>query len=69
MEDAFRYALLTLYEVNAAICRTDPNGRARQHTVLEVPALLVDPAFRRSLLELVSDLAEKRRTEVEAITG
>lgn len=55
MEDAFRFALLTLYEVNQAICAVDPDGRARQHTILEVPAVLVDPAFRRSLLGLVTD--------------
>ena len=55
MEDAFRFALLTLYEVNQAICAADPGGRGRQHTVLEVPAVLVDAAFRRSLLPLVAD--------------
>jgi hypothetical protein len=55
MEDAFRFALLTLYEVNETICAADPSGRARQHTVLDVPALLVDIAFRRSLLPLVAD--------------
>lgn len=55
MEDAFRFALLTLAEVNGAICAGDPGGRARQHTILEVPSLLVDPAFRRSLLPLVAD--------------
>ncbi len=57
MEDAFRFALLTLYEANRVICAADPRGRARQHTVLDVPALLVDPAFRRRVLELVTDLA------------
>lgn len=55
MESAFRYALLTLYEVNQAICTADPAGRSRQHTILEVPALLVDTAFRRSLVAQVSD--------------
>ncbi len=55
MEDAFRFALLTLYEANQAICAADPAGRSRQHTVLDVPAVLVDTAFRRSVLGLVSD--------------
>ncbi|WP_152413046.1 type IV secretory system conjugative DNA transfer family protein, partial [Nitrolancea hollandica] len=55
MEDAFRFALLTLYEVNQAVCGLDPAGRDRQHTILDVPALLVNPAFRRGLLGLVTD--------------
>ena len=55
MEDAFRYALLTLFEANQAICAESPVGRERQHTVLQVPTLLADGAFRRSVLELVSD--------------
>ncbi len=55
MEDAFRFALLTLYEVNQSICAADPSGRGRQHTVLDVPAVLVDTAFRRSVLPLVAD--------------
>ncbi len=55
MEDAFRFALLTLYEANQAICAADPDGRSRQHTVLDVPAVLVDTAFRRSVLGHVAD--------------
>jgi hypothetical protein len=55
MEDAFRFALLTLFEVNQAICAADPTGSSRQHTILDVPAVLVDAAFRRSLLGLVTD--------------
>src|SRR5207248_10177394 len=55
MEDAFRFALLTLFEVNQAICTADPGGRQRQHTILDIPPLLVEPAFRRSLLGLVHD--------------
>ena len=56
MEDAFRFALLTLYEANQAMCAADPkHGRERQHTVLEVPAVLVDTAFRRSVLPHVTD--------------
>lgn len=55
MEDAFRYALLTLFEVNQAICSEDTAGRERQHTLLQVPILLADDVFRRSVLDLVSD--------------
>jgi hypothetical protein len=55
MEDCFRFALLTLYEANQALCAADPHGRARQHTVLEVPAVLVDAAFRRTVLAPVAD--------------
>jgi hypothetical protein len=55
MEDAFRYALLTLFEVNQATCAEGPVGRDRQHTVLQVPMLLADGDFRRSVLGLVSD--------------
>ncbi len=55
MEDAFRFALLTLYEANQAICAAEPDGRGRQHTILDVPAVLVDTAFRRGLLQHVTD--------------
>src|SRR5204862_2466575 len=55
MEDAFRFALLTLYEANQAICAAAPDGRSRQHTILDVPAVLVDTAFRRSVLAHVTD--------------
>jgi hypothetical protein len=55
MEDAFRFALLTLFAVNQAICAVDPTGFVRQHTILDVPALPVDAGFRRSLLGLVVD--------------
>ena len=56
MEDAFRFALLTLYEANETICTADPEGgRGRQHTILDVPAVLADGAFRKSLLPLVAD--------------
>ena len=55
MADAFRFALLTLYEANAALCATDPVGRRRQHTVLEVPALLTEEGFRWEVLKLVTD--------------
>src|SRR5205807_207338 len=35
MEDAFRYALMSLFEANVEMCRADPvHGRASQHTLL-----------------------------------
>jgi len=55
MEDAFRFALLTLFEANQAICAEGPIGRSRQHTILQVPTLLADDIFRKSVLKLVSD--------------
>jgi len=55
MEDAFRFAALSLFEANQALCAPDPVGRLRQHTILAVPALLTIPAFRRSVLAQVSD--------------
>jgi hypothetical protein len=54
MEDSFRFALLTLYEANEALCR-EPHGRARQHTILEVPTVLSDDVFRRTVLARVAD--------------
>ena len=56
MESAFRYSLLTLFEANQTICDRDPvGGRLRQYTILDIPALLADPPFRRSILRLVRD--------------
>jgi hypothetical protein len=56
MADCFRWGALTLFEANEAYCRADPwRGRDRQHTILELPQLFVDLAFRRSLLDLVAD--------------
>ncbi len=56
MEDAFRFALATLFEANLAICAADPeHGRARQHTILEVEPLLTDPVFRRTVLAGIAD--------------
>jgi len=49
MEDAFRYALMTLYEANRAL------SQASQYTLLEVPALLSDHLFRREVLRAVAD--------------
>ncbi|MFN8472760.1 MAG: type IV secretory system conjugative DNA transfer family protein [Anaerolineae bacterium] len=55
MEDAFRFALLTLYSANQAIREVDPLGRARQHTLLDVAPVLVNVAFRQRVLKLVTD--------------
>jgi hypothetical protein len=56
MEDAFRFALMALFEANQARCQLDPEfGRAAQHTVLEVPDLFVLRRFRNSVLRLVED--------------
>src|SRR6516165_2723078 len=56
MEDAFRVALMALFEANEALCRDDSRrGRAAQHTVLEVPALLSRRGFRHQVLKHTSD--------------
>ena len=56
MEDAFRFALLTLYEANQAICADDA-GRARPpaHRPPGAGASWPTRAFRRSVLGLVAD--------------
>jgi hypothetical protein len=60
MEDAFRFALMALFEANEAICHVDPiAGRSSQHTILEVPDLLGIPRFRNSVLKKTSDPAIK----------
>jgi len=60
MEDAFRFALMALFEANEAICHVDPiAGRSSQHTVLEVPDLLAIPRFRQSVLKRTNDPAIK----------
>jgi hypothetical protein len=55
MENAFRWSLATLYEANRALCASHPNGRVRQHTILDVPAVLNSPAFRRVLRGVTED--------------
>jgi len=55
MEDAFRFALLTLYEANESICKGEPDGRSRQYTVLDVPSLYDNPRFRSSVLKGTTD--------------
>ncbi|HET8626606.1 MAG TPA: hypothetical protein VFL91_04275, partial [Thermomicrobiales bacterium] len=56
MEDAFRFAALTLAEANGTLLALDPlGGRERQYTALDVPALLVAEPFRRTVLDLVAD--------------
>src|SRR5207253_10569861 len=42
MEDAFRHALMTLYEANQALCAEPNGGRDEQYTVLDIPNLLTD---------------------------
>ena len=49
MEIAFRVALMALYEANERLCATGPGRPARQFTVLDVPALLAEPPFQRSV--------------------
>jgi hypothetical protein len=56
MEDAFRFATLALFETNQALCAEDPrHGRDAQHTILDVPAVLERPGFRRQLLKKTRD--------------
>lgn len=56
MEDAFRFALITLFDANVTICASDPiGGRARQYTLLDIPPLLTDFAFRRNVLSAITD--------------
>jgi hypothetical protein len=56
MEDAFRFAVLALFEANIAMCAEDPRGgRGAQHTILDVPAVLERPGFRRQVLKKTSD--------------
>jgi len=66
MEDAFRWALKTLWAANVALCRADPHagrdtgrdtGRDRQYTVLQVPLVLTDPGFSEGVLKAVDDPA------------
>jgi hypothetical protein len=61
MEDAFRFALMALFEANEAFCRQDPRwGRKSQYTILEVPALLSLRGFRRRVLKHVTDASIAR---------
>lgn len=56
MADAFRFAAMALFEANEELCAGDPvRGRERQYTVLDVPLLLADPPYRRTVLRAVSD--------------
>ena len=56
MEDAFRFATLALFEANEALCAEDPHGgRGAQHTILDVPAVLERPGFRRHVLKKTRD--------------
>lgn len=56
MEDAFRFAVLALFEANQNLCAQDPRlGRNAQHTILEVPAILERRGFRRQVLKRSRD--------------
>ena len=55
MEDAFRFALLTLYAANEALVAIDPLGRARQYTILDAPTVLAEDRFRHHVLTLADD--------------
>jgi len=56
MEDAFRFAVLALFEANELMCAEDSRGgRGAQHTILDVPAVLERPGFRRQLLKKTRD--------------
>src|ERR1700694_1987594 len=56
MEDAFRFAVLALFEANVAMCAEDRRGgRGAQHTILDVPAVLERPGFRRQVLKKTRD--------------
>lgn len=60
MEDCFRFGLKALFEANEALCAADRRrGRDRQHTILELPQLFIDLAFRKSVLALTRDPAIK----------
>ncbi|MFN8472484.1 MAG: DUF87 domain-containing protein [Anaerolineae bacterium] len=57
MEDAFRFALLTLYLANKKVVKDEGDaGHDHQYTLLDVPPLLAERAFRRRVLQNVDDL-------------
>jgi hypothetical protein len=61
MEDAFRFGLLSLFAANQALCASDPiGGRSKQYTLLDLPSVFGDTAFRRMVLRDVSDPTIKR---------
>ena len=61
MEDAFRFGLLSLFEANSARCTRDPtDGRNAQYTLLDLPSLYGDPAFRHAVLSDVAEPTIKR---------
>ena len=58
MEDAFRFAVLALFEANQSLCAEDPrHGRGAQHTILDVPAMLARRGFRQQVLKRTRDPA------------
>ena len=58
MEDAFRFAVLALFEANQSLCAEDPrHGRGALHTILDVPAMLARRGFRQQVLKRTRDPA------------
>ncbi len=56
MENAFEFALRTLYEANRSLVDQDAQtGAIRQYTLLDVMPLLTDESFCHALLEHVDD--------------
>ncbi|GHO59209.1 helicase HerA domain-containing protein [Ktedonobacter robiniae] len=56
MENAFEYALRTLYEANKVLLQQDVyTGASKQYTLLDVMPLLTDESFCHSLLQHISD--------------
>ena len=55
MEMALRYGVRALFEANQAICAADRHARNRQYTILDLIPFLVDPMFRRQVLNDVAD--------------
>jgi hypothetical protein len=56
MDDAFRFALMALFEANEALCRAEgEHGRVHQFTILDVPAILSLRGFRGRALRRTVD--------------
>ena len=49
-----RDRFMAAQKANQSICR-EPEGRRRQHTILEVPALFLNRGFRQGVQERVAD--------------
>ena len=55
MENAFEYALRTLYEANRYLVDQTPGGAQKQYTLLDVMYLLTSESFCHALLQHVTD--------------